>query len=121
MIAQVTCDKSMMPGNSFSPRSQGVWKTYHVHMLLSKSMLNEPVIKHTAGTSPWFLILIFHVRQIGAGRKILQDAGGHFGLPYHKHRILVMSSFTVGYRGTCKCVKAALKCTALCSCGGDCN
>ena len=25
-----------------------------------------------------------------------------------------------GCRGRCKCVKAALKCTALCSCGGDC-
>ena len=95
MIAQVTCYKSMMPGNNFSPRSQGVWKTYHSHVLLSKSMLNKPVIKHTAGTCPWFLILKFQVRQIGAGRKILQDAGGFFGLPYLKHLIFVISAFTV--------------------------
>ncbi len=80
-----------MQGNSSSPRSQGVWKTYHLHMLLSKSMLNEPVIKHTAGTRPWFLILIFQVHQIGVGEKILLDAGSHFGLPYHKHRVPVMS------------------------------
>ena len=26
-----------------------------------------------------------------------------------------------GYRGHCKCAKAALKCTALCQCGGDCD
>ena len=64
-------------------------------MLLSKSMLNDPIIKHTAGTCPWFLILKFQVRQIGAGRKILQDAGGHFEIPYLKHLILVMSAFTV--------------------------
>ena len=85
VIAQVTCYKSMMPGNNF----------YHPHVLLSKSLLNKPVIKHTAGTCPWFLILKFQVRQIGAGRKILQDAGGFFGLPYLKHLIFVISAFTV--------------------------
>ena len=39
---------------------------------LTYSALKEHVkrasIKHTAGTSRWFLILIFQVRQIGAGR-----------------------------------------------------
>ena len=54
------------------PRSQGVWKTYHPHILLSKSMLNEPVIKHTAGTSPWFLILIFQVVRLGLGERFFR-------------------------------------------------
>ena len=33
---------------------------------------------------------------------------------------LLLSGCTKGYRATCKCVKAALTCTALCKCGGSC-
>ena len=97
MIAQVTCQVNDARKQFFSQKSRSLEK-YHPLMLLSQSMLNEPIIKHTAGTNPWFLILIFQVRQIGAWRKTLQDTGGNFGLPYHKHRILVMSSFTLAAR-----------------------
>jgi len=84
-------------------------------------MLKGPVIKHTAGTSPWFLIQVFQVHWIGDRRRIPQD-GGHFGPPYQKHEIPVMSLLAMaarrGAEGGCKCVEAALKCPALCSCDG---
>ena len=83
--------------SSFSPRSPGALKTYLLHVQPSRSMSNEPVIKHTVGTRLWFLILIFQVRQIGVGRKIPQD-GSHSGPLCRKHQVVVTNLLTVAAR-----------------------
>ena len=42
-------------------------------------------------------------------------------LPLQQGKELLCCGCKKGCRGQCKCKKAALKCTALCRCGGECN
>ncbi len=99
-------------------------ETCHQLKRHSSSTQGEQSTRHTAGTEPCLLSRIFPTQQTGGGKRRTPRVGNRGGPPFQRHHKqcyeLMRCGCKKGCTQWCKCVKASLKCTALCHCGGKC-